>query len=490
MQIKLRDYQVDIDTELRQSVIEHGHTIVCSPTGSGKGVIIGHITLGAQKKKSRTLLLAHRDFIIKQLNQHCVKFGIQPGNIKSGSRIVDNYIQIAMVQTLVNLLSVLPRDYFKLIITDECHRSPSATYMKIYDHFNKAVRLGFTATMKRTDGKPFYPIYKNFIKGPEAHELVSRNFLVEPVVLSSSITKEIRAEKHKIKDGEYDERQETKIMAQKYIVQDTLDLYNKYFNGAPGITFCPSVEDCKMMAATFRAAGWKAEAVWGNMEKEKRGYCFDGLATGKINILFSRDLINEGYDLPVLFGVIWRRLTKSIIIWLQGCGRSMRLFQGKKHGLILDQVGNVFNLGHPLEIRNWSLYGDIKDEKKKEIKQTECPDCHAILMGKPRYCKYCGFIFKDAPATDEKQLIILSAPLEIIKPPTLDSTAIEAADILEYGNGQSESELIDRTLRALRNRDEGARERFNAIMRMMGKKTYTEKIWKEYIEPEYERRRK
>ena len=110
-------------------------------------------------------------------------------------------------------------------------------------------------------------------------------------------------------------------------------------------------------------------------------------------------------------------------------------------------------------------------------------------MGKPRYCKYCGFIFKDAPQTDDKPPVILHAPLEIIMPPNLGNASIEAADIIEYGNGQSEAELIDRTLRALKNGDEGARERFNAIMRMMGKKTMTEKIWKEYIEPEYEKRR-
>ena len=485
----LRPYQSAIVNGIRKAAEKHKRIVAVAPTGSGKTIIAGHIAWKAVQKKTRVFFLVHREEIARNAIQKFAMFGLQCGLIKSGERMTSNLVQVAMVQTLVNRIDILKHIGKVILIGDEIHHYTSPTFRKVWNGFNSTLCIGLTATPARRDGVGLIDIAESMVVGASTAALVNAGYLAEPVMMSSLMSQEIRMAKAIFKKGEYEKNNETKIMSNIIIVNETVEMYKQYFRGSPVVIFCASVPDCETVSSAMRAEGWKCETVHGEMDPEKRKQYIHDIGTGKLNAICSYDVINEGVDVPILSGVILRRRTTSLIIYLQEIGRALRQAPGKDKALIIDQVGNVYRHGHPLLKREWSLEGNI-NEKKKKIKQIECPDCHAIIMGKPRYCKYCGFIFKDAPASDEKTPIILSAPLEIVRPPNLGDSAIETADILEYGNGQSESELIDRTLRALRNRDEGARERFNAIMRMMGKKTYTEKIWKEYIEPEYERRRK
>ena len=484
----LRPYQSAIVNGIRKAAEKHKRIIAVAPTGSGKTIIFCHIAWKAMQKKTRVFILVHREEILRQTIQKLSMFNLQCGVIKSGQKMTANLIQVAMVQTLVNRMDILKHLGRCILIGDEIHHYTSPTFRKVWNGFNAKMCLGFTATPARTDGVGLSDIAESMVIGPPTAALVNADYLAEPVIMSSPLAQEISKMKSRMKKGDFDKDTETENMGQKYIVNETVEMYKQYFRGAPIVIFCASVPDCETVSSAMRAEGFRCETVHGEMDPEKRKQYIYEIGTGKLNAICSYDVINEGVDVPILSGVILRRRTTSLIIYLQEIGRALRRAPGKDKALIIDQVGNVYRHGHPLLIREWSLEGNI-NEKKKEIKQIECPDCLAILMGKPRYCKYCGFIFKDAPAPDDTQPIILSAPLEIVKSPNLGNSAIEAADIIEYGNGQSETELIDRTLRALRNGDDGARERFNSIMRMMGKKTMTKKIWSEYIEPEYERRK-
>ena len=53
-----------------------------------------------------------------------------------------------------------------IILTDETHHSRAKTYTEIYEYFPKALRLGFTATPWRSNGKGFTDIYNEMVEGP------------------------------------------------------------------------------------------------------------------------------------------------------------------------------------------------------------------------------------------------------------------------------------------------------------------------------------
>lgn len=61
--------------------------------------------------------------------------------------------------------------------------------------------------------------------------------------------------------------------------------------------FCATISHADFMAASFKKAGLKAEALHSKTKKSNEGL-YDQLRTGKINYLFSVDMLNEGVDIP------------------------------------------------------------------------------------------------------------------------------------------------------------------------------------------------
>lgn len=54
------------------------------------------------------------------------------------------------------LFEKFPKDFFDLIIIDECHRSGFGSWREILDHFGSAIHLGMTATPKQTENIDTY----------------------------------------------------------------------------------------------------------------------------------------------------------------------------------------------------------------------------------------------------------------------------------------------------------------------------------------------
>ncbi len=57
------------------------------------------------------------------------------------------------------LFEKFPRDFFDLVIIDECHRSGFGTWREILDHFGAAVHLGMTATPKQDENIDTYAYF-------------------------------------------------------------------------------------------------------------------------------------------------------------------------------------------------------------------------------------------------------------------------------------------------------------------------------------------
>ena len=57
------------------------------------------------------------------------------------------------------LFEKFPRDFFDLVIIDECHRSGFGTWREILDHFGTAMQLGMTATPKQDENVDTYAYF-------------------------------------------------------------------------------------------------------------------------------------------------------------------------------------------------------------------------------------------------------------------------------------------------------------------------------------------
>ena len=76
------------------------------------------------------------------------------------------------------------------------------------------------------------------------------------------------------------------------------------------------------------------------------------------NILINVDLFGEGFDCPDVEFILLARPTLSLAKYLQQVGRGMRVFEGKKYCLILDNVGLYRLFGLPSDDRDWQAMFD------------------------------------------------------------------------------------------------------------------------------------
>lgn len=122
------------------------------PTGSGKSILGLYL---AYKLRQKTLIIVHENDLVRGWNKDidlCFGKDYERGLIKAQNRKIED-ITIATVQTLSNRPKMLEelKDYFGLIIGDECHHFPAKTY-DLIENFNAYYKVGLSATPERSDG--------------------------------------------------------------------------------------------------------------------------------------------------------------------------------------------------------------------------------------------------------------------------------------------------------------------------------------------------
>jgi type I restriction enzyme R subunit len=132
-------------------------------TGTGKTYTAFNIIwrLWKNKTKKRILFLADRNALLTQTkNGDFSPFGNDIMHIIKNRKIDKSYqIYFALYQGLtgtdesMNAYKEFSRDFFDLIIIDECHRgsaSEASAWREVLDYFSSATQIGLTATPKET----------------------------------------------------------------------------------------------------------------------------------------------------------------------------------------------------------------------------------------------------------------------------------------------------------------------------------------------------
>ncbi|MDX8337408.1 DEAD/DEAH box helicase, partial [Candidatus Cetobacterium colombiensis] len=83
-----------------------------------------------------------------------------------------------------------------------------------------------------------------------------------------------------------------------------------------------------------------SEIIIGDTPVEKRQEIIKDFKNGKLDIIFTVDVFNEGVDIPCIDTVLFLRPTTSYTIFIQQLGRGLRTFKGKEKLRVLDFVGN------------------------------------------------------------------------------------------------------------------------------------------------------
>lgn len=392
---KLHDYQRELVNKARDKLKVNNGVLVVSPAGSGKSVVIAEIARLTTLKQNNVLFIVHRKELAEQIEQTFNK-----------NEVDMNFVTIMTVGKAVNRLGELPEP--SLIITDETHHSRAKSYLKIYEFYDKAYRLGFTASPWRMNGKGFKDVYDTMIEGPDVQWLIDNGFLAPFRYFAPNLADLSKLKKSST--GDYSKKSMDEAI-EKAVFGDVVTHYQKLADGQQAILYAHSVEASKQLAESFKSQNINAVHADSKTNKLEREKIMSDFKSGNIKVLCNVDLISEGFDVPDCTVVILVRPTASLVLHIQQSMRSMR-FKPNKTATIIDHVNNYKLHGLPNVDREWAIEDRKKQKKKQtgEIATTECPSCFAVIQTNVKSCPMCGEKI-ETQANEPKELENVNAEL-------------------------------------------------------------------------------
>ena len=320
--------------------------LVVLATGLGKTWLAAFDAdqLGAR----RVLFVAHREEILKQAADTFVRIRPRARVGYYMGQIRDTQVDVlcASVQTLgrnAHLERFAPQ-HFDYVVIDEFHHAAAPTYRRLLTHFAPQFLLGLTATPDRTDQSDILSLCddnlvfdRNLFAGIDAGLLAPFHYYG---VWDASVNyKEIPW-----RNGRFDPDKLSNKLATLARARHALKEWRKRAQKRT-LAFCVSVRHAEFMATQFSLQGIPAAAVYAGSGLA-RGEALEQLADGRLAVVFSVDLFNEGVDLPTIDTVLMLRPTESKILFLQQLGRGLRRAEGKERLVVLDFIGNHHSFLH------------------------------------------------------------------------------------------------------------------------------------------------
>ncbi|HEV3227867.1 MAG TPA: DEAD/DEAH box helicase family protein [Solirubrobacteraceae bacterium] len=139
-------------------------------------------------------------------------------------------------------------------------------------------------------------------------------------------------------DTEFDQEMLAELLDQQPFNLAVADLYKTRFNGVPGVVYAAGVRHAYHLAAAFREAGLKAQAVSGETPKRELANMLARYERGDIDVLINAQLLAEGWNSPRATVCFHLAPTASKRVYQQRVGRVTRRHPGKEAGLVVDFV--------------------------------------------------------------------------------------------------------------------------------------------------------
>jgi len=434
--VELRDYQNVIVQDARIAMRRGCRRIlITSPTGSGKTALTAHMIGEAARRGNTALFLVHRVELFDQTEATFTLAGIPYGVIAAGRDYVPGQaVYIGSIDTVRRRLERIPRP--DMVVVDEAAHSPAKSWTQVVDAWQDAWRIGLTATPQRLSGEGFDGLFDELVLGPSTADLIAAGWLAPyryyapPGVDPSGL--HVRA-------GDYVPAEAAALMDKPRITGDAITHYHQLAAGKRAIVFCASIQHSKNVAEQFSAAGISARHVDGITPADERRAVMEDFRAGRLHVLTNVNIFAEGVDVPGMEALILLSPTRSLSLHLQRCGRVLRPAPSKT-ALILDHVNAVQIHGLPDTPREWTLYGQAKQQRSAANDNVPpirvCYKCYAAYRPAPE-CPYCGAASKLSPREIKQREGELS---EIVR---IEAERKRRDARREQGRAKTLSELIE-----------------------------------------------
>ena len=314
--------------------------LVVMATGLGKTYLAAFDAERCGAK--RLLFVAHREEILLQAEATFQRIhpDAEVGRYSGKEKRARVDFLFASIQTLsrTHHLARFDPDHFDYIVVDEFHHAAAQTYRRLLGHFQPRFLLGLTATPDRTDQSDILSLCDdNLVYTNDLFQGIGLG-LLSPFHYYGIYDKSVDYREIPWRNGRFDPDALSSKLATLARARHALHQWRKR-GGGKTLAFCVSIKHALFMADRFRREGVRAVAVYGGSNMD-RGEALEQLEQGRLQVIFSVDLFNEGVDLPAIDTVMMLRPTDSKVLFLQQLGRGLRLHPEKEHLVVLDFIGN------------------------------------------------------------------------------------------------------------------------------------------------------
>ncbi len=327
----LRPYQAAALREL----LRHGSGVLCAPCGSGKSVM-GCALIAARRRPA--LILVHTTDLLAQWVENLrALLGVEPG-ILGGGRRTFAPVTVGMIQTLGRDPGTLAEaaGRFGLVLLDECHHAPAASFAAVANALPAAFRYGLTATPERADG--LAPLMAAVV-GP-MRATVPPADLEEAGVRVRPVLRWVRGVPCPPLDpsewvdlvgflAESDTRNGIILREARALLAE----------GRTVLILAPRVAQAETLAEALAEGGPSDVGILhGRMRRAERAATLEAVRSGAVRGLVATTVADEGLDLPSLDGLLLASPGRAGGRTEQRIGRIMRSLRGKRVPVVVDLV--------------------------------------------------------------------------------------------------------------------------------------------------------
>lgn len=336
--VVLRPYQKEAIDCCLTALHQHHRALLVMATGLGKTLIFSEVAKYYQQL-GRVLILAHREELVWQAAETLQDQapGVEMAQWHSGSQLFGSRVTIGTVQTVMRRLDKFKPNAFSLVVIDEAHHSPAASYQKIINWFSDAKVLGVTATPKRHDriglGKIFshvayiYDLACGIRDGwlvPIAQYLV-RNMQVDFTTIRK-------------RSGDFAPEVLERILLEEENLHAVAKVALDATSYGPVLVFTTGIQQSDRLAEVInRYKPNMAQSVSQHTPKMIRRGIITRFRNGEVPILCNCMIATEGFDAPKTASIVMARPTRSLMLYTQMLGRGTRPLAG----IVTDQQSSA-----------------------------------------------------------------------------------------------------------------------------------------------------